>query len=244
MRLFLVILVVLMGTYSWAEDMHKYLSDTEEMVQQGKYQEALDRFIWFHDHSLEHEPSMYGVRLSFALSSWKELSDVYPPAKKAMEDIRDQKTQMLENGKGDATLFDDVESLNDTLGDNKKTIALFELLDMEHPSLAKRCWHMVKEVVIAEKRFDIARKYIGNPVREFNQIKEMYEQNVKLYDDPRIGNEHFKAFNENHMVEQTIQLIQVAIALGDQKAAREIQQKALAIVEDYRLVDAVPKDTD
>ncbi len=244
MRLLLVILFVLMATYSWAEDMHKYLNDTEEMVQQGKYQEALDRFIWFHEHSLEHEPSMYGVRLSFALISWKSLFDVYPPARKAMEDIRDRKAQILESGKGDANLFNDVESLNDTLGEEKKTVTLFEMLDKEQTPLAKKCWHMAKEVIISEKRFDIVGKYIGNPVREFNQIKEMYEQNLKLYDDPRIGSEHFKAFNENHLVEQTIQLIEVAIALGDKKAAGEIQQKALAIVEDHRLVDAIPKGTE
>jgi len=61
--------------------MQKYLSDTQQMVREGRYQEALERFVWFHDHALEHEPSaMYGVRLSFALSYWKSLGDVYPPA--------------------------------------------------------------------------------------------------------------------------------------------------------------------
>jgi hypothetical protein len=54
-----------------AEDMQKYLADTQEMVRQGKHQEALDRFIWFHEHALENDRGMTGVRLSFALSYWK-----------------------------------------------------------------------------------------------------------------------------------------------------------------------------
>jgi len=45
-----------------AEDMQKYLADTQEMVRQGKHQEALDRFIWFHEHALENDRGMTGVR--------------------------------------------------------------------------------------------------------------------------------------------------------------------------------------
>ena len=47
--------------------MQKYLSDTQEMVRKGKYKEALERFVWFHEHALEHDPAMTGVRLSFAV---------------------------------------------------------------------------------------------------------------------------------------------------------------------------------
>jgi len=60
------------------QDMCKYMDDTHTLVKQGKYAEALERMIWFHNHALEHELGMYGVRLSFALSEWKELGDVYP----------------------------------------------------------------------------------------------------------------------------------------------------------------------
>lgn len=80
MKKLLAVAIVFIAVSSRGEDMQKYLSDTQEMVRQGKNQEALERFVWFHDHALEHEPAgMYGVRLSFALSYWKALGDVYPP---------------------------------------------------------------------------------------------------------------------------------------------------------------------
>jgi len=209
------------------------------MVRQGKHKEALERFVWFHDHALEHDPAMYGVRLSFALSYWKALGDIYPPAKQALIETRDRKTHQIKKSDGNAALFHDVASLNKTLGEESKTIELFEYLDKENPTLAKQCWNVAKDDVISAKRFDLVRKYLGNPVREFTRVKAMYDQNTTLYDNPQIGGAHFKAYCEDHFVEESLRLIEVAVALGDQRAAKEIQKKALAVVDDYRLRDAI-----
>lgn len=46
----------------------------------GRHAEALRDLLWFHEHALDLEPSLYGLRLSFALGAWKDLADVYPPA--------------------------------------------------------------------------------------------------------------------------------------------------------------------
>jgi hypothetical protein len=91
--------------------MQKYLADTQEMVRQGKHQEALDRFIWFHEHALENDPAMYGVRLSFALSYWKALGDVFEPANAAMVDLRDRTTKKVSDKGGTVAQFHDVVAL-------------------------------------------------------------------------------------------------------------------------------------
>lgn len=223
-----------------ADDMHAYLRDTQEMVRQGKHEEALKRFIWFHDHALEHAPSMYGVRLSFALMYWKQLADVYPPAMAALKQIRDNKTVAIQEGRGNASLFHDVTALNSTLGDDDKTVELFQRMDEKQKELASECWDIAKDAVIAAKRYDLARKYIGNPVREFTRVKALYDQNTTLYGDPQIGGAHFKAYNENRLVEESLKLIEVALALGDHDAAKEVQTQALAVLDDYRLRGAVP----
>jgi len=233
---------LLIATLSYGENMQKHLNDTRELIQAGKYQEALDRHIWFHDHALEHQPSMYGVRLSFALSSWKELADKYPPAMDKLKSVRDQKTKLIEDGQGNHSLFHDVSSINETLRETSKTVELFRILDQKYPSQAKECWNVANDSVIEAKAYDLARKYIGNPVREFTKVKEMYEHNKTLYKNPRIGGDHFKAYNENHFVEECLKVIEIALALDDKKAAGEIQTKALAILDDHRLQDALPKE--
>lgn len=238
MKLKLIALAILTSVWAQAEDMQKYLNDTREMIRAGKYEEALKRHIWFHDHALEHQPSMCGVRLSFALSSWKKLGEKYPPAMEELKSTRDQKANLIEEGKGSQPLFHDVMAINRTLGEANKTVELFRILDQEQTELAKQCWHIAKEAVIKEKAYDLARKHIGNPVGEFSKVKASYDRNVSMYGGKNFG-DHFKTFNENNFVEKTVRLIDLAVALDDINAAKEIQKKALAVLDDYRLQDAI-----
>ena len=222
--------------------MRKYLSDTKEMVNQGKYKEALERTIWFHEHVLEHDKAMAGVRLSFALSDWKSLGNLYPPAITAFIEMRDRKTrQILDNG-GTLDSFGEVTAFNRELGENSKTVELFQTLTQVRPDFAKECWIFAKTPLFDEKRFDIIRNYIGSPLREFNFIKERYEYEIGAYKNDKVGLADIKAVCENQFVENNLQLIQYALAVDDLKSAKEIQQKALSILDDYRLREAIPSD--
>src|SRR4051812_29867743 len=62
-----------------SERLHSGRTATHE----GRFEEALSQFIWFHEHSLEEDRAYLGVRLSFALSYWMELAERYPPARAA-----------------------------------------------------------------------------------------------------------------------------------------------------------------
>lgn len=234
----LSILVSFLASAAHAKDMQEYLSTTHDLVRQGEHEEALERFIWFHNHALEHDRAMYGVRLSFALGYWKQLGDAHPPALEAMEEIRDEKTKLLKDGGGDFALFHDVLALNRTLGENRKTIQLFEQIDEEQPERAKEFWRVAKDLVLDQKRYDLARKHLKDPVQAFNEAKADYERNLALYDNPQVGGERFAAYNEKSLVEESLRLIKLALAFENEAAAKEIQQKALDLVDDDRLRDA------
>ena len=240
MKALLVVLAVLMALSAKAEDMQRYLADTQGLVRQGKYQDALDCFIWFHEHALENQPSMAGVRLSFALSYWKSLGGVFPPAKVAMVEMRDRTAKQVSGKGGNVWHFLDVVALNSTLGEDSKTIALFQAIDRAKPDLAKQCWYVAKDAVIKAKRFDLARKY-SNPAREFSIVKQLYDAETTLYDESQIGAERFKRHNEKRFVEESLKLITVALALHDLKGAKEVQEEALAVLDDQRLLDAIPE---
>ncbi|MFA5043320.1 MAG: hypothetical protein WC381_07490 [Kiritimatiellia bacterium] len=159
----------------------------------------------------------------------------------AMKKTRDDKTALLVDQKGNRSLFHDVVALNNTLGEDDRTVSLFRKLDRNQKELATQCWDVAKDAVIKAKAYDLARKYIGNPVREFGKVKAMYDMNVAMYGGKNFG-ESFKAYNKNHFIEETIRLIDVAVALNDTKAAGEIQERALAVLDDYRLRDAIPAE--
>ena len=175
------------ATETPAKDMQAYLERTQQLVRQRSYKEALDRFVWFHEHALEDDPAMSGVRLSFALSYWKNLGDVYPPAKQAMVNMRDRKTRQLQEGRGNAALFSDVEALNRTLGENAKTVRLFREIDKKDAALAAKCWWFARDAVFTDRQYEIAKKYIPAPLKDYVREKARYDENVALYENPQVG---------------------------------------------------------
>jgi hypothetical protein len=88
----------------------------QRAVKEGCYEEALSEFVWFHEHALEELPSLYGVRLSFALSYWAQLAEVYPKARVVLEQIRDKKADAVLSPSADRALFHDVVAINRVLG--------------------------------------------------------------------------------------------------------------------------------
>jgi len=195
MKLKILIAVILSSLSIQAEDMQKYLSCTQSLAKEGKYQEALDRHLWFHDHVLEHDRSMYGVRLSFALADWHELGEQYPPALVAFKKVRDEKTSLLEEGNGSYDLFNDVHALNRELGEDNKTIELFRKLDQEQGVLAKKYWTIANEVISSAKEYYLLEKYhtAADDERPMNELP-MYggQHNPTVEEDPEYSKQAAK----------------------------------------------------
>jgi hypothetical protein len=184
---------------------------------------------------------MSAVRLSFALSYWKALGEKYPPARDALQAMRDRTTRQVLEGGATATLFQEVASLNRTLGEDGKTVDLFLVVDKNTPELAKNCWIMAKDAVIGGKHYELAAKYIGDPERALAQIKQSYDLNLTLYKDPRIGGASFKPYNEKRLVDESLQLIAVMQAVNNQDQAAALRDAALKVLDDPRLRAAVPE---
>ncbi len=239
MKVWVITILLLAVTWSHAESMHEYLSTTRQLTRAGEYAEALERHIWFHENVLDHQPSMYGVRLSFALSNWNALADKYPPAMEALLELRDN-TEAAVRESGDFEMFHDLYALNRQLDNVQNTIEVFEYLDQEHPARARRVWRIARDTVIDTERYDLAQKYIGDPVRAFARVKSLYDQNVSMYDDPRFGGDHFRAHTEDTFVDGSLRLIRLALAMDDRDSALAIRDLALDVIDDRRLRDAVP----
>lgn len=222
-----------------AEEMQAHLSKTRDLVKEGKYEEALERHIWFHNNALKHEPGMYGVRLSFALSNWMELGAKFPAAKEALIKIRDEKAKALVGGKVMLGFFHDVSSINRVLGEPEKTISLFEVIDKNHPQAAAKYWGVAKDAVIGAKKYELAGKYMKEPLADYEKVKARYDENREFYKDPQIGGASFIQFNENNFVRESLQLIEVCMAVKRLEEAKEILKKAMSVVDDKSLVEAI-----
>ena len=148
---------------------HDRLQNALTAAKEGRYEEALREYVWFHNHALELEPALYGVRLSFALAYWVELAQDYPAARTRLEEIRDRKIQTLLSGQGNRETFHDVSSINYYLADESLTARVFAQLDGDCASLAKQCSDTALPALVNAKRFELARRYVTDP---FNRMEE------------------------------------------------------------------------
>ena len=148
-------------------DPQRILNEADADTRAGRYPDALEKHVWFHENALKYSPAMYGVRLSFALSYWVQLGGKYPPALAKLREIRDttgsefrssvERSQSTENVRRQ---FNDFESINWELGEGPKTTEMFTWLDLNHPDAAAAVFDMAEPVLIQSKEYKLAGKYL------------------------------------------------------------------------------------
>ena len=151
-----------------ADDPRQVLRDARNAVQQGAYSEALEKYVWFHRHALEHNPALYGVRLSYAVSEWIELGEVYPPAREALESIQDANRRSLQDGSQDARLFHDFAAINERLGRDEPTSGVFAAIAERDPEFAKNCFSSARPALIRTGNFALARRFVISPIEQLD----------------------------------------------------------------------------
>ena len=141
--------------------LHAAQTDTD----QGRYPEALAGFLWFHEQAAS-EPALAGVRLSFALSSWSQLADRYPPADQAMRGTRaaaeDVVLDPIRPDAERARAFADVAALNRQLALEAWTVALYRRLSLEAPAVADLCAGAAFDAVAASGDAALALRCLGD----------------------------------------------------------------------------------
>jgi len=156
-------------------DMQKVLPEAKDLMNQGRYEEALQRHIWYHNHALEYDQGQTGVRLSFALSDWVELGRRYPRAKQALIEIRDQDTRALMEGKGYVNLFSDVSAINRELQDEDATYTLFKTIREKDPKLAQQCYYWIESLLVAKGEYQWCFDHMGDPQFRFDSIRRSFD---------------------------------------------------------------------
>jgi tetratricopeptide (TPR) repeat protein len=149
----------------------------QEATEQGRYPEALADFLWFHQHALEYDDALSGVRLSFALMYWLQLAELYPPAKEAMQQVREQaERDVLDQSRTDeerSDAFVDVQALNEQLGVESSTVDLYRTLIEQAPEIADLCASTAFDAVAASGDVALARQCLGDPEAEVRRYSEL-----------------------------------------------------------------------
>lgn len=222
-------------------DARERLHAARQAVTEGRHEEALSEYVWFHHHALSEIPSLYGVRLSFALSYWVELGAVYPPATRALRDIREDKSQRLRSGELNRELFHDVEAINQHLSANADTANLFRLLDERYPEFARACSTLALEALVEAGQFSLAAKYLPEPLERVSSLATRLNADVaRIPERPRSKAPRYRAYTWNFALDLRT-TVAVLSGVGRKQEAEECEAAALALLKPWYVRKAVAK---
>lgn len=220
-------------------DPQERLRRARTAADEGRHEEALRDYIWFHHHALEYDRSLRGVRLSFALAYWIDLARVYPEALRALEEIRDSKTARLLQGDGDHATFHDVARINEHLECERLTSELFAQIASTFPQVAQECASHALAALVMTGDYQLARRYVPTPAETLRQfsgtLNEDVEDLAKLPPSPAPRLEAYV-----HIYAERVSLLLAILrGVGEIEQAERIEASALELVRSPSVREAV-----
>lgn len=217
-------------------DPQAILQEAYRDAQAKRYDIALAKHRWFHRHALSITPSLYGVRLSFALGSWHELGKAYPPAMEELKEARDVAARRVKQGEDLRQSFHDMAAINRTLGADALTRQAFEALDSSDSEAAKEVFELAQPALVRGKAYKLLEKYV-DPKKDFAEMKEAFEHGKQL------GGEN-KRFQELRLAErrftnEAATLVAILVISGRTEEAKEIAASAKSALEDTSFHDQI-----
>ncbi|GEM_PF-580021 len=210
------------------------LLEAQAAARDGRHEEALGKLIWFHDHALDYDPSLYGVRLSFALRDWIKLADAFPPALEALEAINRQKTSALLAGDCNRALFHDVASINRAMGRTSETVVVFKALSTTAPDFAAQCVSIAQPALLDAEEHALLRRFVRDPTSRLEKLGSRLNEDVAFAhqaESDEVRKPMLDAFMHNYAYE-VAGILSMLARTGDASLADELRTRFLATIED------------
>ncbi len=224
---FLVLLLPLSAYVEWAvrepPDLHKFLQKTREDRYAKRYDLALKKHIWFHQNALKYDPDFYGVRLSFALHDWFDLSKVYPPALLKLQEIRNRAGNNVRNGINIKNFFQDYQAINLALKEREQTVSLFKWLDSNQPSAAKEVYSIAQPSLVNAHEYHLCGKYIDSLV-EYNHLVKTFRTS-KAFEKER-NKPKLDGFTDKNFANKASVLVALLVHTKQDQKAQQVPEKA------------------
>lgn len=198
------------------------LNDARLDARNGRLPEAAEKYLWFHEHVLEREPAMVGVRLSFALSDWAALARRYPPAMAQLLAVRDRALAQVDaGGRSGQTALREVIRINTTLNVHESTRDAFERFARRDPVLAERELLDALPALVALNEFELASRHL-----KVEQILPQVEGQYRLMQDMplKLPDDQKAQFLSSQQRAVDLKLARVVLVLSNNRRDAEAEQ--------------------
>lgn len=203
-------------------DIDAIREEAERDVKVGKYDEALAKYVWLHENVLKYEPSMSGVRLSFALGDWYRLGEKYPPALAKMEEVRDAVGKRITANVVKRISFEDYQefaAINRELGEEEKTVEMFKFVDQRNSKAAVRVFGVSEPALIKAKEYALCGKYL-EPDESIKRTTELFQLVRTRYKDSKRA-EMLQDFQTKKFINDAGTLVAILVVNNRQDEAQE-----------------------
>ncbi len=213
----------------------------QSLVRMGKYEEALKEYLWCYDHGNDNAIGFTGVRNSYLLSDIARLGRKHPPALEELRKRRDAaEARVISEAPKKASMWSmfgegmrdkpalDFASLNRELGEEERTLEIYDQLRAEHPDwpAVKQLQRSVFDQLLKNKRYEEIVASTDIESRIAGRISGMEMVSSMIPEEQR---EEVEAIRRRMLVEEIAKYYEVLMGVEDLVAAARLADKALEI---------------
>lgn len=249
MRIAIVVFFLLLTSLGVADDWvppenpdpQAIMAEAKADTTAGRYEDALAKQLWYHENAIQLQPSLTGVRLSFALMNWLELGEAYPPALEKMKQVRDETEKRIRDKNKVRIRFEDFHdfvALNETLREEQRTAELFHWIDKHDEEDAQRVFDVARPALIKQGDFELCGKYTDSE-NEMSHVDRNYTLGLKMAKD-RFGEQHRK-YVEKKFLNDVTTLAALLVKNGRISEATVVSARAKELAQNPELLEELTK---
>ena len=170
----------------------KTLEDAQLAYQAGDFVNALQFYEYFFDHALDNDPyALYGVRLSYCLDGWAKLGQVFPGAKKRLEQKQIELLNEYQETKNCET-FHDYFCICKALNQLNHALDMFSKLYKNNSKRAEKLAKYVWDDLIKAEQWELCGQLLSQPEQKIDELFAVYDEAQKLKQfEPEFDNDKF-----------------------------------------------------
>ncbi len=225
------------------QDIQARMDHAEQLARERKWEEAAGEYVWLWKNMLQHQPSTYGVRLSFMVDDMKELARASKEARKRFTELRDEAGKALEKEKVAVDDVVDWVALNRVLNNGAATLKWYDKVKGEArwKGLVSRVSRDLAVLFVESRRWaDVGRLY-ADPVAELER-EHSHVTNAPPVALPKELNEEMrrqiKDIPARLFREKTSRIYAGLLAAGRDREAQKFVARAYELEKDARVIKA------
>jgi hypothetical protein len=196
----------------------------QDFLRDRNWSAALADLLWCYDEGMKQHSSYSGMRLSVVLSDIARLASNHPPALTALRERRERAQSRVLTDAADETSAHELSSLNRALGEDARTLELYDRLAPDDPQRRRLRIAGAYQLLVNARRYSDALSSVP-----YDRVASWFERESR---PPNVANEAYPDLalkrHRRAVVSDAARNVEVLAGAGDLAHAREFAARVLA----------------